>query len=104
MMEKQSRMDSAMETVTNTAIGLAVAMVANAIILPVVLGVPVPLSHNIAIAAGFTVVSILRQYIIRRLFNGRSVWRSIRDHDWFGRSHPGDPTPAEMRLTRDTHK
>lgn len=74
----QSRTDSLMETLTNTAIGLFVAIVGNAIILPVVLGVHVSTADNLIIAAGFTVLSIARQYVIRRTFNGRSVWQSIK--------------------------
>lgn len=76
----QSRIDSLMEAVTNTAIGFCVAMVGNAIILPIVFGIEVSLAANILTATAYTAISIIRQYILRRLFNGRSVWQSIKSH------------------------
>lgn len=75
---KQSRVDSAMETVTNTAIGFVIAVVSNAIILPLTLGVQVSMGDSVFIAVLFTLVSMVRQYSLRRLFNGRSVWQAIK--------------------------
>ena len=77
-MSGQSKIDSAMETVTNTAIGFAVAMLANQVILPMMLGIELKASANFGIAVAFTVISIVRQYSLRRLFNGRSVWQAIK--------------------------
>lgn len=77
-MVTQSRIDSAMETVTNTAIGYVIALVANIVILPAVLGIKVSMGENLLIAALFTVISLVRGYLIRRAFNGRSVWQSIK--------------------------
>lgn len=74
----QSRIDSVMETVTNTAIGYGIAVVANAVILPALLDVEVSMGDNLLIAAFFTVISLIRGYVIRRVFNGRSVWQSIK--------------------------
>jgi hypothetical protein len=75
----QSRIDSLMEAVTNILIGLAVSTAANWLILPAVLGVPMSLAQNLTIGAAFTLVSLVRSYAIRRLFNGRSVWSAIRE-------------------------
>lgn len=74
----QSRIDSLMESLTNIVIGLAVATLANWLILPAVLGVELTVSSNLTIAVLFTLVSLARSYLIRRAFNGRSVWTSIR--------------------------
>jgi hypothetical protein len=76
--EQQSKIDSAMETVTNTAIGFATAMVGNAIILPWLFDIELDLGGNVACATAYTGISIARQYTLRRLFNGRSVWSAIR--------------------------
>lgn len=73
----QTRMDSLMEAVTNTAIGLVISVAANMLVLPI-FGLPVTLGGAIGIGAVMTVISIARSYLLRRLFNGRSVWRQIR--------------------------
>ena len=66
-----------METLTNTAIGFAVALVSNLAILPL-FGFDATLGDAAGIGVAFTVVSLARQYTLRRLFNGRSVWASIK--------------------------
>lgn len=81
--EKQTRLDSAMEVAVNTAVGFAWAVAANWIILPLVFNITVSLGENLLTAALFTIVSIVRQFAIRRAFNGRGVWQSIRD-SWVG--------------------
>jgi hypothetical protein len=78
MSEQQSKIDSAMEVVTNTAIGFAVAMVGNHIILPFMLDIELKASTNFWIAVGYTGLSIGRQWVIRRAFNGRSPWSAIK--------------------------
>ena len=74
----QSRIDSVMEITVNTAIGLAIATAANAVVLPAVLGVRMTGSQNVLIAGIFTVISLVRSYAIRRAFNGRSPWMWVR--------------------------
>jgi hypothetical protein len=74
----QTRTDSFMEAATNTAIGLAVSTVANATLTPWVLGHPISVHENVVLSAGFTVISIGRSYLLRRAFNGKSVWQAIK--------------------------
>lgn len=78
MSEQQAKIDSVMETVTNVAVGFAVAMVGNAVILPFVFGVHVSAAANVITASLYTVLSIVRQYSLRRLFNGKSVWQAMK--------------------------
>lgn len=78
MREQQSKIDSWMEAIVNTAIGFVVAVMANALILPIVFGIEVGIGENLTCALAFTAVSILRQYSLRRVFNGRSVWGAIK--------------------------
>jgi hypothetical protein len=78
MSEKQSKMDSWMEAITNTVVGFVVSIAANALILPALFGMELSFAHNILCALAFTGVSIIRQYVLRRIFNGRSVWQAIR--------------------------
>lgn len=74
----QSRVDSAMETVTNTTIGFALSLLTWHVV-AWGYGIPMPIIQNLEITGIFTIVSLARQYLIRRAFNGRSVWQSIRD-------------------------
>ncbi len=66
-----------MEATTNTAIGFVVSLV-TWIIVARLYGIPMNMATNLSITGIFTVVSILRQYVLRRLFNGRSVWTAIK--------------------------
>lgn len=75
-MTHQTRIDSFMEALTNTAIGFLVSL-ATWISVAWAYAIPMTWVTNLSITAIFTVVSIARQYILRRLFNGRSVWATI---------------------------
>lgn len=74
----QSRADSFMESLTNIAIGLAISMSANVVFIPPVTGQPIALRGNAVLAVIYTVISLVRSYTIRRLFNGKSVWMAIK--------------------------
>lgn len=74
----QSRIDSFMETLTNTAIGFVLSMVTWHFV-AIAFRIPMPLSQNLAITGIFTIVSIVRQYVLRRTFDGRSPWRFFRE-------------------------
>lgn len=64
---KQTRKGSLAETLLNTALGYGVAVTAQAIVFPW-FGIHAPLSTNLMIGAVFTVVSIARGFVLRRLF------------------------------------
>lgn len=64
----QSRVASAVESVVNVLVGYLVSVAANLLVLPA-FGYPVSVGDSFAIGAAFTVISLLRSYIIRRLFN-----------------------------------
>lgn len=67
------------EAVANTAVGYAVAVVTTAIVLPM-FGYSVTGSDAFGISAIFTVVSLIRSYVLRRAFNtmGQGHGRSQR--------------------------
>ena len=69
---KQSKGMSLLESAINIMVGLGVALVANAIILPA-LGFPITLSQNLQIAAFMTVISIARSFALRRLFEALHI-------------------------------
>ena len=64
----QTRLESLAEVCLSTAIGYAFAILAQLAIFPV-FGISVTVAENFAIAALFTVVSVLRGYVVRRWFN-----------------------------------
>lgn len=64
---KQSRRMSAVEALTSTAIGYAVALFTQFAVFSL-FGIDTTVSQNLAIAAIFTAVSIIRGYLVRRLF------------------------------------
>jgi hypothetical protein len=64
----QSKKLSFIEAVTNTAIGLLLALALNAALMSFI-GVQATLMQNAFIVIGHTVVSVLRSYFVRRFFN-----------------------------------
>lgn len=63
----QTRRRSLIESLTNVSVGYAVAILTQLAIFPL-FGMEVRLSDNLMIGACFTVVSIARSYVIRRVF------------------------------------
>ena len=63
----QSRLMSLVEAVANTAIGYLVAVATQFAVFPL-FGLNVSLLGNLAIGAVFTGVSVVRGYVLRRLF------------------------------------
>ena len=74
----QSRTDSLMEATTNTAIGFVLSMITWHFV-ALAFSIPMPLEKNLQITGIFTVVSLTRAYVLRRLFDGRSVWQALKD-------------------------
>jgi uncharacterized YccA/Bax inhibitor family protein len=68
----QTRGQSAVETVVGTAVGLLVSVAANMLVLPV-FGFSPNLEEAGQIGVVFTLVSIARSYMMRRLFNRLEV-------------------------------
>ena len=63
----QSKRFSLIEATTNTLAGLIIAFAVQLVIYPV-MGIPVRIEQNVIITFVFTGVSIIRGYILRRLF------------------------------------
>ncbi len=64
----QTRLQSFIESLLNVAIGYVVALASQILIFPL-FGIYISLSENMLIGAFFTVISIVRGYLVRRLFN-----------------------------------
>lgn len=65
----QTRRHSIAETLANVTLGYAIAILAQVLIFPL-FGIYETIGQNMAIGASFTVVSIVRTYVLRRLFEG----------------------------------
>lgn len=65
----QTRLQSAIEAVANVFVGYLVAILSQIVVFPW-FGIHIPLSSNLAIGAWFTVISLVRSYVLRRWFNG----------------------------------
>lgn len=63
----QSRRMSLVEALTNVAVGYGIAVVTQMAIFPV-FGLHATLTQNLTMGAMFTVVSIVRSFALRRLF------------------------------------
>ena len=66
--KKQSKKMSMLESFVNVLIGYIVAVLTNLLVLPL-FGYYVTLTDSLYIGLAFTVVSLIRTYIIRRIFN-----------------------------------
>lgn len=64
----QKRWQSFLESCINVAIGYGVALLAQLLVFPL-FGIDIPMASNLAIGAIFTVISIVRSYAVRRVFN-----------------------------------
>lgn len=73
----QARIDSLMEALTNTAVGFVVSLV-TWIFVAAGMGIPMTWGENLLITGIFTVVSIVRQYVLRRAFDGKTVWQALK--------------------------
>ncbi len=73
---KQSKLMSWVETCLNTGIGFAIAIAAQVLVFPL-FGFNPPLSANFQIALIFTVISIVRGYVLRRLFEALHIRRPL---------------------------
>lgn len=67
----QTRKHSLIETLTNVAIGYVVALLSQLVIFPI-FGIHIALTDDLLIGMWFTVVSIVRSYVLRRWFTRRT--------------------------------
>jgi hypothetical protein len=84
----QTRLVSFIETMINILIGFAINFVANLVILPMFGFESLTLTTNFEIGLLYTVISVIRSYVIRRWFNAGmhavsaamavQMWKRIR--------------------------
>jgi len=67
----QTRMSSFTESVVNMTSGYVIGVLSQIAVFPV-LGVSVTMGENLILGVYFTIVSIVRSYVVRRWFNRRA--------------------------------
>ncbi len=67
----QSKWHSVVESMSNVAVGYGVALASQIIIFPFY-DIDISLQDNIAIGVWFTLISLVRSYVIRRYFTKRT--------------------------------
>ena len=64
----QTRLQSFIESIINVTIGYGVALISQILVFPF-FGIHISMESNLLIGAIFTVISIVRSYVVRRIFN-----------------------------------
>ena len=64
---RQSRLMSLVEAFANVGVGYVIAVVTQVVVFPI-FGIAATLQQNLAIGVIFIVVSLVRSYLLRRLF------------------------------------
>lgn len=74
---KQSQLMSLIESASNVVVGFGVAVAVQSFVFPL-FGIGVPLGTNAGIAAIFTIISIARSFVLRRIFEAVRVAQNRR--------------------------
>jgi hypothetical protein len=77
----QTKKQSFIESLTNTAIGFTISFISTFGIFPLV-GLHTSAQQNLLITVYFTLISILRGYVIRRWFNKKAKPERIIPHSY----------------------
>jgi len=67
---QQTKLSSLIESFMNILIGYGVALISQLLIFPM-FDIHISLSTNLYIGAWFTLISLIRSYVIRRWFNAK---------------------------------
>jgi hypothetical protein len=82
---RQHKVDSFLETATSTVVGFIVAMFTYQFIINPIYGFHSGVGESAGVTSIFMVASILRQYVIRRIFNGKTIYEGLRSYFSKGR-------------------
>ncbi len=98
-MVKQSRAMSLIESLVNVAVGYSLAVITQLIIFPW-FDLPARVGDALTMGVAFTVVSILRSYILRRIFESlRTTTRTERSTVTTGDQRPFAPDDVVWTAT-----
>ena len=75
---KQSRIDSAIEVSVNMLIGMVLAMFTQVVWFGAI-GKQLSMGEHFSTVLVFTVVSFIRSFAIRRIFEGKPVYKTLKE-------------------------
>ena len=75
---KQSRVMSLVEAIANVVVGYGVAVATQMLVFPL-FGLQTTLAQNLKLGAVFSIVSIIRSFALRRLFEAVKIRRAERE-------------------------
>mgnify|MGYP003631072227 FL=1 len=64
----QTKKQSIIEVIANTVVGFIISVGVSVLLFPL-MGIPVTFGENIGITLIFTVISLVRSFVMRRIFN-----------------------------------
>lgn len=82
----QTKLHSALETAANIFIGYVVAILSQLLVFPL-FGIHIPFVDNLMIGLYFTVISLIRSYVLRRLFNKHTVKKMAKQAAMAGQAN-----------------
>lgn len=94
----QSKLGSLAESLTNIGIGITICFLSNIIVLPA-FGYDVTIGDATMISIVFTVISLVRSYVIRRVYNKYTFFGKSKKPVCFG-SNPSYQGQAENDCCR----
>lgn len=71
----QTKLGSAIEAFTNVAVGFTINYAANLLIFPL-FDMHISLANNFWMGCIYTVISVIRSYALRRVYNGIKKWNT----------------------------
>lgn len=78
-MNKQSKMDSFLESISNVAVGFFISWATWVFVVDPLFGFNTAGGTSFLITMIFTITSIIRSYVLRRIFNGRTIWQFAKE-------------------------
>jgi len=64
----QTKKQSIIEVIANTLVGFIISVIVSVFLFPM-MGIPVTFGENLGITLIFTVISLIRSFVMRRIFN-----------------------------------
>jgi|TARA_R110000822_G_scaffold12473_7_gene45134 hypothetical protein len=64
----QTKKQSIIEVIANTVVGFIISVGVSVLLFPL-MGIPVTFGENLGITLIFTVISLVRSFVMRRIFN-----------------------------------
>lgn len=99
----QTRSMSALEACTSVAAGFLLSLGMQAVLFPAV-GLQTTLTQNLKLALGFTALSLVRSYAVRRVFAYLARCRPAGGGSIPGRSTPVTGRPATCTCSHDSDR